>query len=96
MNLPRRSETLAELETHCGADAQRISGRPHQSHAQSGLGSNVLKEFRWRAILSHDQINTSVPVEISHRRSALFPVHLDSGILAGNREQLASSVVSEP
>src|SRR5882724_10032875 len=96
MDFAGRSEVLPGLKTHRGADAQRISGWPHESHAQSGLCSNILEQLRWRAILSHHQISASVSVEIRHSRSALFPIDFDAGILAGNSDQLASPVVSEP
>src|SRR5947207_15666381 len=69
---------------------------PYTTLFRSGLCSHIPEELRWRAILSHNQINSSVSVEICHGRSALFPVHFDSGILAGNGGQLASPVVSEP
>src|SRR5947207_8265196 len=63
---------------------------PYTTLFRSGLCSHIPEELRWRAILSHNQINSSVSVEICHGRSALFPVHFDSRILAGNGGQLAS------
>src|SRR5439155_971015 len=76
--------------------ALAVARRPLQPHPQPGPRPQVVIQLGFRSVLRHRQIHPPVPVIITQRRPALFPIHLDPAHLPGHRLEVPSTIPFQP
>src|SRR5262245_14056132 len=95
MNFRRRPELVTDDQAHDCSDPRRIAGWTRKMDTQSGPPGGIAIELGFGTVLSHGQINSSIAIEIAHRRSALFAVHAYPALSAGKRPKAASPIASQ-
>src|SRR6266446_1605704 len=95
MNFADWAGPFPKKEPHLRADPIGIAGQSREPNSQAWFGSNIAKQLRGRAILSHNQIQAAVLIKISHSSSALLAVHLDPRLLARNGRKLSGAVATQ-
>src|SRR5579883_55193 len=96
MNFPRGPHAARELQPHNSTDSVPVPFGSHQPNAQPRLRRFIMKEPRFRPVLSDNQVHSGIAIVVAQRAAALLPIHFDPGQLSGHGAKSPFAVAPQP
>src|SRR5581483_5455331 len=91
-----RPKLTSALDPELRADAPGISLRPFEPYPETGFRLKVLEQARLGRVLRHDQVHTTVSIEIRHRGSTLLAINQNTAFGPRHSSQLSMTIASQP
>ncbi len=95
LNHSGRPEPCAVSDSHDGAEAVRVAGRPAQAHAQPRGAADVVEQGGGAVVLADGKVISSVAVEVAQGASALLALDANPAFVTGHRTKCSAAIAEK-